>query len=77
MITALTICYAVLLLVGAAMIAMKKKSGFMVSNLGCILQIIHVIIDPAVIGLLVLALGFTAINTIALRSKAWRDEEWI
>jgi len=77
MITALTIIYGILLLSGAAMVAMKKKSGFVVSNLGCLLQIVHVVIDPTVIGLLPMSPGFMTINTLALRARAWKDEKWL
>ena len=72
----LTIIYAVLCCSGAWLIAKKKKSGFVISSVGCLLQLIHVLLDPTVFGLAILAGVYIAINVMALRSFEWSDEDW-
>jgi hypothetical protein len=69
--------YGCLLLAGAWMVARKRKIGFAVSNVGCLLQLLHVILMPSLIGLLILSLGFGYINTTALMSETWKDEKWL
>jgi hypothetical protein len=76
-ITVLTVVYGCLLLAGAWMVARKRKIGFAVSNVGCLLQLLHVILMPSLIGLLILSLGFGYINTTALMSETWKDEKWL
>ena len=72
----LTIIYALFCCGGAWLIAKKKKSGFVISSIGCTLQLLHVILDPTVFGLAILAGIYIAINVMALRSVEWHDEDW-
>ena len=73
----LTVIYSCLLLAGAWLVARKKKAGFVVSTVGCLLQVLHVVLSPSLIGLLILALGFGFINVTALMSETWKDEPWV
>lgn len=73
----LTVAYSCLILAGAWLVARKKKVGFAVSIVGCVLQLLHVILSPALIGLLIMTVGFGYININALMSKTWKDEPWM
>lgn len=75
-ILALTIIYSILIASGQWLIAKKKKSGFIVSSVGCLLQLLHVFLNPMVFGLAILAGVFLAINAMALRSLEWHNEDW-
>jgi len=73
----LVIIYSILILLGAGLVSRKKKIGFIISTIGCLLQLLHVILVPALIGMLIMTIGFTCISIIALMSRTWRDESWM
>lgn len=75
--TILVILYSVCALSAKLLIIKKKKFGFCVGITASVLQMIHVLVNIHMVGILIMAFGFLAINIYGLVSDHWSEEAWL
>ena len=66
--------YSLYALTAKILIIRKKKVGFLVGITASLLQVLHVCINFTMVGILIMAFGFMAINIYGLTH--WKDEVW-